>query len=330
MEERIVISSANATRFNNSRHYQYQFRMYGIFTGGIIATEKIHLTDSHMAEWKGYIDVEGELNQELVATAATQEMDVQEQLRDDIVTFLFDGFRSAAKSPFPEKRRAGMYLVDLADKNAGLQTQALDVETANIRSLVHDLRKPEFAAHVTTLGLDEVVDALETENDKYETMHMARQQAKASNNLPPAKEVRPLSDEMLLRACILLEASYLMSESEEDKAAMRELARQLNAQIAASKTAHNESQAQLHGPGSGGGSGTNPGTLPEDGGSSEGGDGTDGSNEPDEPTPNPDEGGGTPDEGGETPDEGGSTPDEGGETPTPTPGGGDDDEEVVG
>lgn len=327
MEERIVISGSNCSRYNNARHAQYQYRMYGIFTSDIIAPEKIHLTDSHREEWKGYIDIEEELNRETVGTAATVELNEQEVLRDDILTYLFGEFRTAANSPFPTKKRAGQYLVELADRNAGLQQEALDTETANIRGLIRDLRKPEFAEHVTTLGLDEAVDALEEANDKYETMHLARQQSKASNNLPPAKEVRPLSDEMLLRACILLEASYLMSTSEEDKAAMRELARQLNAQIAASKTAHNESQAQLHGPGSGGGSGTNPGTLPE-GGSTEGGsDGSDGTDEPVGPTPTPDEGGETPDGGGT--DNGGSDTD-GGETPPPTPDPGDDDGEVVG
>ena len=134
-------------------------------------------------------------------------------------------------------------------------------------------------------------------------------------------------DPYLERLALCVEASYLFSDSAEDKAAIAELALQMNQRIADAKTTHNKGFAQRNGAGTAGGSAVNPGgTLPEDT--------TDGSSDAEGGDTTPDTGDST---GGSSGGDGTNEPNgpESGETPDPTPEGGgssgnDDDEEVVG
>lgn len=153
-----------------------------------------------------------------------------------------------------------------------------------------------------------------------DVLYGQRMDAIAAEKLPPAKENRRRSDSNLDRVLFFIQVAYLLSEDPVLKVAIASLVDRLNTRTVDFRARNNQMMAQKYGPGSG---------LPPTDGESNG---TDESNEPDGPdsgeTPDTTPDSGETSGGSETPDTGGS--DNGGETPTPTPGGNDDDEEVVG
>lgn len=324
MEAGVKITASNCGHFNNALHARFHDEMHTIVTDGTVELSTIFITEELMDEWQEYILIEKELSRESTAAEETESLDDAEVERDGFITYTFETIRAKESSPFPEESEPAKVLIKVVNMYNGLQKESVEEETLHIEGMLADLKKPENAEAVTALGLDRAVEGIETSNEKYKALRLARSNREALEKLPPAKEIRRLSDGIFERVCLLTEAGYVITTDPAVKAAVDALVKKLNKRIAEFKTTYNQLMAQNHGAGSGGGSGTYPGEFPEDGdGGDNDGDGTD------EPTPNPDEGGGTPDEGGETPDEGGGTPDEGGETPTPPPGD-DDDEEVVG
>ncbi len=283
MEAGVKITASNCARFNNALHARFHDEMCTIVDDGTVVLQEIFITEDLMAEWKGSIDMEKQISRETTVALETETLEEGDVERDGYVTYIFDSVRKDVSSPFPEEREAAEVLIKVVNTYNGLQKESVEEETLHIEGLLADLKKPENAAAVTTLGLDRAVEGLEASNEKYKALRLARSNKEALAKLPPAKEVRQLSDDIFERVCLLIMAGYVITTNPEVKAAVKELVLKLNKRIAELKTTYNQIMAQNHGAGSGGGSGTYPGTMPDDltgdgseesdGGSSDGSDG---------------------------------------------------------
>lgn len=348
MEKGLVFEPSYRDRYTNVMHAQFQNDLYRIVSGSTIPLDKLYLTESLMAEWKANIDLEVDINRTISSSADTPRLADMNTERVSFVTFLFQRIRTAAKSPYQAEREAGEDMLVVVDEYSRLQQESMESMTLHIEGLLLDLAQPKYQAAIETLQLQTVITDLAASNAAYVALRDQRLATKASEKLPPAREVRPLTDAIQDRVFFCIQAGYLFATSAEDKAAIADLANLLNTHIASLRTAHNQSFAQKYGAGSGTGSGsgsstsggsTSGGTTPDSGsGGTDSGGGTadNDSTNPDDTTPGGgDEGGsgqdpdsGTPDTGGtDSGNEGGDTGG-GGQTPPDTGDG--DDEEVVG
>lgn len=242
METTVTITPSNCARFDNALHAQFQNRMYAMIAGEDLA--RIHVDEALMSEWRSLIDTEIDINNEARASADTARMREKDAERDTLISYLFGAVRNETLSPLPARRTAAEELQIVIDRYAGLQGKAVDEETLLVIGLLTDLRKEPLAAHVVTLGLTEVLAALETANTEYQTLRSARTDARAASSLPNSKEVRPETDARYARVCQLIEASYLLGTVEEDKAAIATLVNRMNQYIAETKATWKQIEAQ--------------------------------------------------------------------------------------
>ena len=242
MEPTVTITPSNCARFDNALHAQFHNQTYAIIAAEELS--RLHVDETLLAEWRSFIDTEIDINNEARANADTAKAVEKDAERDNLLSYLFGTIRNEALSPVPARQAAAGELAIVADKYNGLQGKAFDEETLLITGLLTDLRKEPLAAHAATLGLTEVITALEVANTEYQALRTARTESRAAGKLPAAKEIRPQTDARYNRVCQLVEASYLLSTVEEDRAAIATLVDRLNQYISETKTTWKQMEAQ--------------------------------------------------------------------------------------
>ena len=127
---------------------------------------------------------------------------------------------------------------------ANIQRESFDRESGHINGLLIDLKKPEYASHITTLRLTNAVTKLETANSEFEKLFKQSATAVKRSNLPRAAEVRLKTDANYNRVLLMLQAAYLSGAATIDRDMLKKLAHDLNGLIDKTNTAYNKSLAQ--------------------------------------------------------------------------------------
>lgn len=238
-------SPIRMTRFSLGQHVAFMQRIYDELTSLLDRAEKLHVSDELMAEFKSFIDLENDLMKEakkLVNTSARQDTD---KGRDDVVVYLLQEMKNAARSPIATKQKAGVALSPIAEAYTGIQNEAQDTETVSIRGLIIDLKKSENASHVTTLGLDDVVAKLEEINEQYDRERKELSAKTKAEKKANSDVIRPQTDAVLRRILDLIYASELLCDEETgDLAFIEEEIDNINIIIGEFRTRHNMSQGQ--------------------------------------------------------------------------------------
>lgn len=237
------INASLSYEYNNALHAQFNDRMHGI-VGKIDAT-LINLPTQMYTNWRTFINLEIDINAEIAANAETKEMNETDVIRDGQVVYLFEDIRNQCRSPFPEKKDAANKLVLYVDAFNGVQKEANDVETARLKSLISDLRNETNAPLCSILGLDELINLLETTNNKYETLKATRTTSRTDSKLPKSIEVRKQTDDVYNKVCKIIEVAYLISDSDDDKKTILALISEMNQYIGETKTSYNQMQAAI-------------------------------------------------------------------------------------
>lgn len=301
MKQSVEFDSISLTRLDNALHLSFHQQVYDYYTDGTVETETVYLTPDFLAEWKGAIDLEVDINRETTASATTLTLAELEAARDGWLSYLFQAIHTAKIMPKQAMKEAGERMAVVTDKYAGIQKEAVDRETVHIEGLLLDLSDPALAEDIETLGLGEAIEEIRMANDAYKAKSKERNVARVDDKLPLTRDARQHTDACFERACLLTKAGYIISTDAEEMAAIASLVGYVNDAIRGTKATYNQSMAQRYGAGSGtmGGGDTNGTTGPEG---------------IDQPDGTPDQ---TPDE---TPDE---TPEGGGSDTTPDTGGSD-------
>ena len=240
-----VFKTISLTRLSLAEHVTFMRRIYDELISLLDRSTKLHIPDELMAEFLSFINLESDLQKETRRLVNTSTRDVIVRERDDVVIYLLQEMKNAGRSPIVTKQKAGAALGPIADAYVGIQNEAQDTETGSIRGLIIDLRKPENAPHVTTLGLDEVVDKLEEINDRYDSERKALSAKTKSDQKANSREVRPQTDAIALRILDLIYASELLCDVESgDLAFIEEEIDNINIIIGEFRTRHNMSQGQ--------------------------------------------------------------------------------------
>ena len=234
------IDSSYCGRYSNSHHLQFQFNMYELVKA--VDKLKLHLTDELLKTWADCLDLETELNKQATATVYTEQMKAFDQQRDDLLTNLFGVVRAQLKSPVAAVREAARALDKGLGVYAGIQSKAVDAETAEVRGMLKDLER--FATEVTALGLAPVTAQLKTVNDEFQKVYNTRQEKAVDQKMPALSEVRPQTDAVFGVVCRYIEASYLFATTDDDRALIERLVDRMNQESDHFKTSHKQSMAQ--------------------------------------------------------------------------------------
>ena len=139
----------------------------------------------------------------------------------------------------------------------GIASLPVSQETAAIKGMLLDLRKPEFAEAVTTLGLTAYMNELERLNNLYEELVAKRSTARSAKSIgTDSRTVRQEMNSLYEDMNDLAFASNLLNGTDETAAFIRSV----NTLIAETRTARNQRGNKKKGEGGGAGDGR-PGEL---------------------------------------------------------------------
>lgn len=244
MEETKKIAGSSCGLFPNALHVQFHQRMYGYFSAPSPGAEKINVSADLLAEYLKNINQEVDLSRETRASVDTAIMGGLDEDRNELVDYLFGSINNSAHSPLAAHKMAHATLSLVIKPYGALKYEAVDTETAHISGLVVDLKKPENAAHIATLGLTDIVTALEAKNKEYEAARTARTETRAAQTMEDSKTIRPRTDACYQRICDCIYASLLLCKVAEDRPAIEALIDSMNQAIAEFKASYNMSQGQ--------------------------------------------------------------------------------------
>ncbi len=242
MEEIIEIQSVGLGKLDNAQHVTFHSRAYDIVND--YEPAKIGIPEPLKVEWKGNLGTEEDINKEVVAETLTKLITEKDTERDRLITYIFKIIRACLYSPETSELKAATELVLVANKYGQLQRESFDRESGHINGLLIDLKKPEYAPHITTLRLTNAVTKLETANTEFEKLFKQSATAVKRSNLPRAAEVRLKTDANYNRVLLMLQAAYLSGAATIDRDMLKKIAHDLNGLIDKTNTAYNRSLAQ--------------------------------------------------------------------------------------
>ncbi len=246
MKQVKVFKGTLCSLYTNAVHAAFMQRIYDELHSLLDREEKLHISDALMEEFNAFIGMETELNKEAKRLLNTSTRGTTDQERDDVVVYMLQEMKNAARSPIAAKKKAGEALGPVVDAYVGIQNDAQDAETLSIRGLILDLKKMENAPHVTTLGLDEVVAKLEELNNQYDRERKELSSKTLADKKENSVAIRPKTDAVLNRILDLIYASEVLAVEEEtgDQAYIETEIDAINVIIDEYRTRYNMSQAQ--------------------------------------------------------------------------------------
>ena len=227
MEEYIEINKIGLTQLDNGRHYEYHNYVYNLLSAA--DATKIGVPATKIAEYKGCLDVEGELNLETQASSDTQRMLEADKVRDRLLFYIFGTIRTGRYSPEEAEAEAAMELEVVIRPYSRIQKMASDKESAAIDGLLIDLRKAANATHLTTLRLAALLPKLEAANAEFRKVYASRSSARADNKeTPSAKEARAKTDAVFDRIAFMLQAAYFSGAAPLERTLIASIVKQMN------------------------------------------------------------------------------------------------------
>ena len=123
-------------------------------------------------------------------TAKIADIDKQ---TDDLIINIFEVLRASMKSPIATRRTAATELYNALKPYEGTQSLPQRQEVQAVEGMLVDLEKENLAAHTATLGMNDVVEALNENAAQYRATLEGRS-VKQQNSLGSTKEIRKLLD----------------------------------------------------------------------------------------------------------------------------------------
>ena len=141
MKEVKVFKGTLCSLYTNAVHAAFMQRIYDELISLLDRKEKLHISDALMEEFNELIGKETDLTKEARRLLNTATRGNTDQERDDILVYLLQEIKNAARSPIAAKKAAGEALTPLAEAYTGIQGEANDAETLSIRGLIYRNRR---------------------------------------------------------------------------------------------------------------------------------------------------------------------------------------------
>ena len=178
-----------------------------------------------------------DLNRETRSSAQTEQIAEAERGRDEVATFIIKHISGSSTLPLQAQKEAGKLMYNTIKVYEGIAKLPVSQETAAIKGMLVDLRKPEFAEAVATLGLQPYMAELERLNSLYEQLVSVRSAERSVKSTDAvSKEVRQQMDSLYDDMTDLAFASNVLNGTTETAAFVRDV----NSLIAETRTARNQ------------------------------------------------------------------------------------------
>ena len=178
--------------FNSGKLNNYEFAYFSTEFLSLVqaaTAEKLHVApnvvDTFAADTALFTDF---TRQTRISDETAKIADIDAQT-DDLIIAIFESVRSNKKSPLAARKTAATELYNVLKPYTGCYQLAQRQEVQAVRGMLTDLKKEKAAAHVATLNLDDLVEALTESVDQYAALLTQREEGKAEN-VGMAKKVR--------------------------------------------------------------------------------------------------------------------------------------------
>jgi hypothetical protein len=174
-------------------------------------------------QYKSQLGVEISVLDVISKSEHTAALEEQDHKRDR----LFRGFGDAVKSGLnhfaPAKQDAARKLQSILDHYGNIAAKPLDQETAALDDLLRELAMPNHAALIATLGLEDWLVELNTENQAFKTLIMERYAETALRPTTRMKSARAAVDKTFREMVDRIEALVMVNGAASYEAFIREL-----------------------------------------------------------------------------------------------------------
>ena len=194
METIVKIKSFYFPKLNNLE--------YGYFAHAYLSlmrettADKLHINQKYIDRYAEYEGRLNDLSQQSRVSNETAQIAEIDKLADDIVMSLFDTMNAGKKSPITTRKTAATELYNALKPYATCYRLPQRQEVQALRGLLTDVAKENLSTHVTTLGMDDIIDALSETVEQYAGMLEQRSANQENNALGSSKEYREIMDQL--------------------------------------------------------------------------------------------------------------------------------------
>ena len=195
MEQVIQIQKLGQYRLDNALH----FRFHSLVCQEVHAAdaEKIGIPQALLDEYQACVDDEADAIKEVVEVTETKKITRKDSECDRRLSFILGMVRIMRLSPRAEEAEAAEQLYLITRMKKRIQIEGQGRKAARIWSLLTDLKKPEAAAWLTLLRLNEAVDLLEKTNNEAERLQAQRTSIQGEKKSRPSfTKIRPRTDKV--------------------------------------------------------------------------------------------------------------------------------------
>ncbi len=232
METTVKIKKLQTSRLNNAEYSAFMTGVRKLITSA--TPEKLLIDSDTLSMFDTGLKNFSDLIIRLRSYEGTAEMSEIDSSRDHLLNYLRSTVRSGSKLPLAAQKEAGVKLLALLKPYGNIAQRPNQQETELIDALLYDFAKPEYSAHITALGLDNVVTELKNINARYKTLSVTRTESRANEALETGKALRLEIDKVYDKLQSLAFAAFLTSPSTEAS----EFVASLNQLIEEIKTLH--------------------------------------------------------------------------------------------
>lgn len=188
------INSIGLGKLNNAEYTNFATR-----TLTLIQTATAEALGIDTADVTRYGELGKSMN-ELVAQSRisdeTAEMQSTDKQRENIGVHLLTIIRSERTSPLAARASAAQHLYNLLKPYIGFQKLANQQETVTINGMLLDLSKDDYKEDIETLGLSDLIEALDSANARYAELTDQRTASREAAKVDNSKIVRAEMDEL--------------------------------------------------------------------------------------------------------------------------------------
>lgn len=243
MEQVIQIQKLGQYRLDNALH----FRFHSLVCQEVhaIDAEKIGIPQALLDEYQACVDDEADAIKEVVEVTETKKITRKDSECDRRLSFILGMVRIMRLSPRAEEAEAAEQLYLITRMKKRIQIEGQGRKAARIWSLLTDLKKPEAAAWLTLLRLNEAVDLLEKTNNEAERLQAQRTSIQGEKKSRPSfTKIRPRTDKVYHDVLLRLQFAYMDGKAPIDREAITEVVNSINQFSNHIRTAYKQSLAQ--------------------------------------------------------------------------------------
>lgn len=182
------IKSIPLEKLNNDEYAQFMKGVINLVSGATL--EKLSVSEALFNGIRQHQDLLTEASRQSRQSQETEKITQVDKQRTEVLSYLLSSFRLEQKNIDANRRASALVLFREFKNYIGTQSLPVRQKSQAIDAFIKDIRKPQLASHLNTLGLLRSVDALEGYNESYQKLLEGRAESQVATSLINVKQVR--------------------------------------------------------------------------------------------------------------------------------------------